>query len=146
MMTETEKQLAYHRHELNRFRLMGYADSLANVHREAIKRLTLIQKHGPVLSGIQAEAVAYWMCQRRSALRELAATSTNGVHSALITAYTEWLIVTVKDCQCDMKTEDWELLLEFLNTDPEAFNLSLPLASMGATIRQNIERAIACPA
>ncbi|APU00731.1 hypothetical protein [Aeromonas phage Asp37] len=145
-MTETEKQLAYHRHELNRFRLMGYQDCLANVHRVAIERLTLIQKHGPVLSDIQAQHVMYWMCQRRSVLKEQITKATVGVNSTLTSAYTEWLIYTVKDCQCDMKTEDWGVVLEFLNTDPEAFNLSLPLASMGTTIRHNIERAIACPA
>ncbi|MGL4506508.1 MAG: hypothetical protein ACRCUF_12320 [Aeromonas sobria] len=145
-MTKTEKQLAYHRHELNRFRLMGYADSLANVHREAIKRLSAIQEHGPVLSEIQAQHVAYWMCQRRVTLKEIIAGQAKEVSPSLASAYIEWLIASVKDCQCDMKTEDWELVLDFLNKDPACFALTLPMVSMIDPILYNIERAIACPA
>lgn len=146
-MTETERKLAYHRHELNRFRLMGYADSLANVHREAIERLTKIQEQGPVLSNLQAKHVASWMCQRRSVLKELVASEAKGsVGTALISSYVEWLIASVKDCQCDMRISDWEFLLKFLKAEGAAFAMTLPVASAMTNILNNIRSAIACPA
>lgn len=145
MMTETEKQLAYHRHELNRFRLMGYADCLANVHREAIKRLTRIQEHGPVLSDAQAEAVAYWIAVRRSAMFDYLGATTK-LTAVMARGYVEWLITTVKDCQCDMRDCDWEAVLGFLKREGGAFALSLPKVNDVSFITHNIRSAIACPA
>lgn len=145
MMTETEKELAYHRHELNRFRLMGYQDCLANVHREAIKHLERFTWKGPALDEQQAGGVAYWMTTRRSALLDTLYLSTK-LTAVMARGYVEWLITSVRECQCDMRKCDWEVVLAFLEREGTAFELSLSNARDGSKIISAIKEEIACRA
>ncbi|MGL5093673.1 MAG: hypothetical protein ACRC8B_22695 [Aeromonas sobria] len=144
-MTETEKQLAYHRHELNRFRLMGYQDCLANVHREAIKNLERFTWKGPALDEYQAGRVAYWMALRRSALFDALGLSTK-LTAVMARGYVEWLITSVNECQCDMRKCDWEVVLAFLEKEGSAFALSLNKVNDVSKIISAIKEEIACPA
>lgn len=144
-MTENEKQLAYHRHELNRFRLMGYNYALANVHREAIKRLECFTLEGPPLDSYQAESVASWMAIRRPALCDALGLQTK-LAAVQAHGYVEWLIISVHECQRDMRKCDWEVVLAFLEKEGSAFALSLNKVNDVSKIIAAIKERIACRA
>ncbi|MGL4505837.1 MAG: hypothetical protein ACRCUF_08890 [Aeromonas sobria] len=141
-MTPVEKEIALHKHEANRRRLMGHFIE-QGIHELAVRRLESKLPHEhifePVLSVLQSQLVACWMESRpisfiesmmkTQAIEPGAAPSTTVMRAADLVRSMPW----------ELTTEDWVTILHFLEADREAFALSLPRASMCSTIRARIK-------
>ncbi|APU00814.1 hypothetical protein [Aeromonas phage 59.1] len=127
-MTETEKAIAYHEHEANRNRLIGYA-AMVKHHEAMIEKLKAGQAPQPssdVLTKEQALQVANWMrLEFHNLIKLIDASVMGSLEPELSTAHAYWLYHSLRFTQSDLSRDNWAMILELVTRDKAGFGLSL---------------------
>ncbi len=127
-MTETEKAIAYHEHEANRNRLIGYA-AMVKHHEAMIEKLKAGQAPQPssdVLTKEQALQVANWMrLEFHNLIKLINASVMGSLEPELSAAHAYWLYNSIRFTQSDLSRDNWAMILELVTRDEAGFGLSL---------------------